>query len=275
MPKKILIIEDEKFLADMYKWKLEKEGYRVECAQDGQTGIDLSINMKPDLILLDIVMPLMDGYKTLRVLRQLPDTSDIPIFIFSNLGQQEEIDKGLAEGANGYLVKAAMTPTQLVEKIGEALKHERKAEEPGQKVGKKDLTNECKSDKGRQVLIIEDQEDIARMYELRFKKEGYRVVSAGNGAWGLKLAHREKFDVIILDIVMPALHGLEALKEIRSSSVNHDCLVIILSNSGQERDVAEAKALGANHYFIKSQLTPVKLVETVDSLLVKREKRLE
>ena len=119
--KKILIIEDEKYLAEMYKWKLEKEGYKAEFALDGQEGVDLAIHFKPDLILLDIVMPVMDGYQTLQVLRQMPDFKDIPIYIFSNLGQLEEVEKGMHAGADGYLVKASLTPSDLVSKIGSVL----------------------------------------------------------------------------------------------------------------------------------------------------------
>ena len=117
MSKKILIIEDEKYLAEMYKWKLEKEGYQAEFALDGQAGIDMALSLKPDMILLDIVMPVMDGYKTLEILRKMPGTKKTPIYIFSNLGQQEEIKKGMHQGANGFLVKAALTPSDLVKKI--------------------------------------------------------------------------------------------------------------------------------------------------------------
>ena len=117
MPKKILIIEDEKYLAEMYKWKLEKEGYITDFALDGQAGVKKALAMNPDMILLDLVMPVMDGYKTLEILRQTPSTKNTPIYIFSNLGQVEEVEKGMHEGANGFLVKAALTPTDLVKKI--------------------------------------------------------------------------------------------------------------------------------------------------------------
>jgi two-component system alkaline phosphatase synthesis response regulator PhoP len=117
MSKKILIIEDEKYLAEMYKWKLEKEGYIADFALDGQAGVEKALSMNPDLILLDLVMPVMDGYKTLEVLRQTPSTMKTPIYIFSNLGQVEEVEKGMHEGADGFLVKAALTPSDLVKKI--------------------------------------------------------------------------------------------------------------------------------------------------------------
>jgi DNA-binding response OmpR family regulator len=267
MSKKILIIEDEQYLAEMYQWKLNKEGYQAEFALDGQAGVDKAIDMKPDLILLDVVMPVMDGYKTLEVLRKLPDIQKTPIYIFSNLGQTEEIEKGITAGADGYLVKASLTPSQLVSKIDEVLDHQRPGSDPASPGAKKDLTDKCKPANGKKVLVIEDQEDIARMYELRLKKEGYEVKLANNGAWGLELALGQTFDLILLDLVMPALHGLDALKEIKENRCNRDTPVVVLSNSGQEQDMLVAKQAGASLYLIKAQTTPVKLVKKINDLL--------
>ncbi len=267
MPKKILIIEDEEYLAQMYRFKLDKEGYQVEYALDGKTGIEAAKKLKPDLILLDIVMPEMDGFQALEGLRKMPECEKTQIYFFSNLGQAEEIERGMSQGIDGYIVKASVTPSELVDKIDDILKHPRKAAIEKQAETKADLTHECKPANGKKVLIIEDQSDIAQMYALKFKKEGFAVVNADNGAWGLKLANEEKFDAIILDIVMPALNGIKALKKIRENSANRDSLIIVISNSGQENDISEAKASGADYYFIKAQLTPVKLVKKVIAFL--------
>lgn len=117
MAKKILIIEDEEYLADMYKIKFESEGYVVVVAIDGETGIKLAQSVKPDLILLDLVLPRMDGFQVLEKLRHDGRTKDIIIYILSNLGQDEEIKKGFEEGANGYLIKANLTPAQLMDYV--------------------------------------------------------------------------------------------------------------------------------------------------------------
>lgn len=117
MGKTILIIEDEEYLADMYKIKFESEGYTVVVAIDGETGIRLAQNIKPDLILLDLVLPRMDGFQVLKELRHDARTKEIIIYILSNLGQDEEIKKGFEEGANGYLIKANLTPAQLMDYV--------------------------------------------------------------------------------------------------------------------------------------------------------------
>lgn len=119
--KKILIIEDEAFLSEMYKMKFELEGYKVIIARDGQEGIESVFSDKPDIILLDLVMPIKDGYQVLEELKSNKDTKNIPVLILSNLGQADEIKRAMNDGADKYLIKANMTPNQLVKEVKDAL----------------------------------------------------------------------------------------------------------------------------------------------------------
>ena len=121
MKKKILIIEDEVYLLEMYKMKFELEGYKVLIARDGQKGIESAVSGKPDIILLDLVMPIKDGYQVLEELKEKDETKKIPVLILSNLGQADEIKKGINDGADKYLIKANMTPNQLVKEVKDAL----------------------------------------------------------------------------------------------------------------------------------------------------------
>lgn len=117
MPKKLLLIEDEKYLFEMYKMKLEQEGYEVVAALDGEEGMKVAQKEKPDLILLDLVLPKMNGYEFLKKIRQDPKLKKIKIYILSNLGQDEEIDQGFKDGADGFMLKTNLTPGQLMENI--------------------------------------------------------------------------------------------------------------------------------------------------------------
>ena len=121
MSKKILIVEDELFIAEMYKIKFESYGYEVATAHDGEEGIKVANKFMPDLVLLDLMMPRKDGYHTLKDLREAEKTKNLKVFILSNLGQKEEIDKGIEMGADGFFVKAHLTPTQLLEKVNEII----------------------------------------------------------------------------------------------------------------------------------------------------------
>ena len=118
---KILIVEDEEFLSDMYKIKFEQAGYNTVIARDGLEGFELAKKELPDLILLDLILPILDGFKVLAKLRAESSTKKIKVFILSNLGQSDEINKGMKSGADGYFIKANLTPSQLLEKVEKIL----------------------------------------------------------------------------------------------------------------------------------------------------------
>lgn len=116
--KKILIIEDDNFLADIYKTKLEIEGFKVLSANDGEKGLKMIQAKKPDLVLLDILLPKLDGFAILQTIKkENSELSRIPIILLTNLGQNEEVQKGLNLGAADYLIKAHFKPAEVVGKI--------------------------------------------------------------------------------------------------------------------------------------------------------------
>lgn len=118
---KILIIEDDRYILKMYQLKLSLEGYTVEIAENGKDGVEKVKEFMPDIILLDILMPEMDGFEVLKIVKGEIETKDIPVLIMSNLGQEDHIQKGMALGAVGYVVKSQFTPSKVVEKIKETL----------------------------------------------------------------------------------------------------------------------------------------------------------
>jgi DNA-binding response OmpR family regulator len=122
MVPKILIIEDDKFLRELIAKKLNEEGFGVDEAVDGEEGLRKSKEGKPNLILLDLILPGIDGFEVLAKIKQDPEIKSIPVIILSNLGQKEDIEKGLKLGAFDYLVKAHFTPGEIIEKVRNALK---------------------------------------------------------------------------------------------------------------------------------------------------------
>ena len=122
MAKTILIIEDDKFLRELFVRKLIKEGFKVSEAIDGEEGLKKIKEEKPDLVLLDLILPGIDGFEILSRLKEESILSTIPVIILSNLGQREEIEKGLKLGAKDYLVKALFTPGEIIDKIKTHLK---------------------------------------------------------------------------------------------------------------------------------------------------------
>ena len=117
MPIKILVAEDDRFLSKVYTTKFEKAGYEVKNALDGNEVFQILQNFTPDVILLDLIMPLKDGLITLKELKSNDKYKNIPVIIASNLGQKDEIDKGISLGAADYLVKSDTTIEKLIEKV--------------------------------------------------------------------------------------------------------------------------------------------------------------
>lgn len=118
----VVIVEDEKMLADMYATKFTMDGFTTEKANDGQAGLDLVKKVKPDIVLLDVIMPKLDGFAVLKALRAEPDFQTTPILLLTNLGQDEDVKKGKELGATDYFVKANHTPAEVVVKVKQILK---------------------------------------------------------------------------------------------------------------------------------------------------------
>ncbi len=120
--KKILIVDDEPFLVRALREKLETEGFLVDSAADGQAGLDVVFSLAPDLILLDLVMPKMDGMAMLRKLRQDERGKKIPVIVLSNLNNAKSIDASLAAGAQKFLVKVNNSLDDIVCAVKSQLK---------------------------------------------------------------------------------------------------------------------------------------------------------
>lgn len=122
--KRILIVEDDAFLGDLCEKKLKSENYLITSTRNGQEGYDKAVRLVPDLILLDLIIPQLDGFKVLEKIRSHEDEkiSKIPIMILSNLGQERDIERAKDLGANGFLIKANYTMGQVAKKIKGYLK---------------------------------------------------------------------------------------------------------------------------------------------------------
>ncbi|MAF14290.1 MAG: response regulator [Parcubacteria group bacterium] len=119
---KILLVEDDPTLLEMYSIKAKEDGLNLIEAEDGLTGLELAQQELPDVILLDIMMPKMDGFAVLTELKKDEKTKNIPVVMLTNLGQKADVEKGKKLGAVDYVVKASMTPTQVIEKAKSYLK---------------------------------------------------------------------------------------------------------------------------------------------------------
>jgi len=117
MAKKILIIEDEEIMIDLLQRKLTTEGYEVSVARDGQEGIRAMKEVKPDLILLDIIMPKMGGFEVMEEMNKNKELEKIPVIVISNSGQPVELDRAQKLGARDWLIKTEFDPQEVIDKV--------------------------------------------------------------------------------------------------------------------------------------------------------------
>jgi len=117
----ILLVEDDEMLHTMYTQKFTKEGYDVKSAFNGAEGIKVAEETQPAIILLDIIMPKMDGFVALKKLKKNDKTKEIPVILLTNLGQEEDIRKGKELGAADYFIKANHTPQEVVDKVKQVI----------------------------------------------------------------------------------------------------------------------------------------------------------
>lgn len=116
-PSKILIVEDDPYISNMYYQKLQREHFQVMVADNGQAGLRLAQQELPDLILLDVMLPKVDGWSVLEYLKANANTRNIPIIMLTNLGTQQDMDQAKRLGADEYMVKAQYLPSEVVTKI--------------------------------------------------------------------------------------------------------------------------------------------------------------
>ena len=118
---KVLLVEDDLMIVEMYKMRFEEEGYAVLVTDKGSEAIEIAEKEKPDIILLDVILPEVDGFTVLQKLKNDIKTKEIPILLLTNLGQESDKEKGLQMGAADYFIKAQHTPVEVIQKIKELI----------------------------------------------------------------------------------------------------------------------------------------------------------
>lgn len=267
---KILIIEDEHSLVDLLVAKLKKVGYDVDFAYDGEEGYEMINKVNPDLILLDIVMPKMDGYEVLEKLNE--DKKKIPVIIISNSGQPVEIEKTKKLGAVDHLIKTEFSPHDVISKVKDCLGRQDglSGDSDGQ-LSLKPIEDDGSVKLGIKVLLVEDDSFLREICGKKLTKEGYTVYEAIDGEQALSGVKEVKPDVVLLDIILPAIDGFQILHQIRADKDKEiaDIPVIMLSNLGQEDDIKKAMDMGANDYLVKAHFTTEEIVAKIKKLLGK------
>lgn len=267
--KTILIIEDEEALRRALEKKLQADGYTVITAENGQQGLDAVRDKKPDLVLLDILMPEVDGFQVLEKLSADGLLPALPVVIVSNSGQPVEIDRAMKLGARDYMVKAQFDPQEVLDKVHQVL---------GDKVTSATTTPVETSSapvavsgetvfSGHRVLVVEDDQFLRELLERKLKSEGFAVETAIEGESALAKVKSFTPEIVLLDVILPGVDGFSILEQLKADPTLVGIPVVMLTNLGQKDDVEKGMKLGAVGYLVKAHFTPGDIVEKVKETL--------
>ncbi len=268
---KILLIEDDIFLGDVLMEKLKAAGYEARLSRDGVSGLRALREWKPDLLLLDIILPNKNGYEVLEEKLRDKMIAKIPVIVISNSGQPVEINRALALGVKDYLVKAQFDPEEVLIKVrlqlsgGETAPRSSLPAAQAQKGGEKN--SGAAALQGRKIMWVEDDKFLSDIIARKLSAQGSVLIHASDGGTALKILENESPDIVLLDILLSGIDGYEILKRMKSAEKTKHIPVILLSNLGQKSDVEKGKALGAARFLIKATVTLDEIVEEIKAVL--------
>lgn len=241
MPETVLVVEDDRHSAELLAVYLEGAGYRTALARDGVEGLELARRLRPCAVVLDIVLPRLDGWDLLARLKADATTASCPVLIVSMLDQR---GKGFALGAADYLVKP-VDRDEMLEALARCI--------PGETVP-------------RSVVVIDDDARDRRLIVDTLEPEGYSVLTAETGEEGLELVQRERPAVVLLDLLMPGLDGFEVVERLRADPSTADVPVVVLTAKDLRPDDRERLAGRISYLAEKGAVGRGELVELVRSL---------
>ena len=269
MAKKILIIEDDVFLGDVLVQKLVKEGFEAIIARNGQEGFEKIKSLKPDLILLDIILPKMNGYEILESKYKDKEIKEIPVIVISNSGQPVEINRAIDLGVKDYLIKAQFDPEEVMIKVRSEMK---KAEENKRVELQKTLSPEHGQNpsilEGKKIMWVEDDKFLNDIISRKLARTKCLFFHATEGEKAMAMILEHMPDIIMLDIVLPGIDGFEILRRIKADQKIKHIPVIMLSNLGQSSNQEKSKQLGATRFLIKATVTLDDILDNIKDVLL-------
>jgi CheY-like chemotaxis protein len=240
----VLIIEDNPQASQLIQMYLQEAGYRTETAKDGSEGLEKAKRLKPNIITLDMIMPIKDGWQVLKELKRHPICKEIPIIIISITDEKK---LGFSMGAVDYFVKP---------------------------VNKEDLLNAIKrlphpltKQNGHpKVLIIDDDRTAAELIQVILESEGYTVIKTTNGREGVRLAASEAPDLIILDLIMPEMSGFNVAYQLKQNAHTRNTPIIILTSMEVDEETREQMAGYISTMMSKSRFTKKDLLREINTI---------
>ncbi|MGQ9667660.1 MAG: response regulator [Anaerolineae bacterium] len=253
---RILVVDDEVVIQQALHDALGRRGYQVDTAGSGQEAIDKARAAPPDLVVLDLLLPGMDGFEVFQALKRDAHTRHIPIILLTGVyDSAEDMHAGLQMGAAGYIIKErgkGFDAEKLAQTVQQVLEHQPSA--------------------GASILIVDDDRLHQAVLQRTLVEAGFHVWLASEGQRALEIIRNETPDLILLDYRLPDMDGLQLLNKMRSAFP--DIAVVFMTAYGSEEVAVEALRSGADDYLIKP-FRPWHILTVVEESLEKaRQRRL-
>lgn len=286
LPAKVLAVDDDPNALEMLVAGLGEEGLEVLTATSGEEALRTVTKAAPDLILLDLMMPGMNGHDLLRELKAKKDTSDIPVVVITALDQVEERERAIAEGADDFLAKP-ITRSELLIRVRTFLKVKnlrRELERTLMYLHELEATLHAgasaqespKADPMRPplatILIVEDELMERAIYADLLRDHGYKVLSVPTGTQALELLQLKPIDVLMVDLVLPGVSGLELIERVKT--LTPETPIIVVTAHPSSHNVITALKLGAFDFIVKG-FKPEVMLHSVKRALERRRLELQ
>lgn len=290
----IVLLEDDEFLAEVIVRKLTTVGAKISRYRNGLEGLAAIRQLNPDLVLLDIMMPIMNGYEVLEIMKQEKLIEEIPIIVVSNSGQPVEIERVLKLGVRDYVVKVDFTPDEVLSKARIVLTQVgKKSRFDAQQLQKQTdaMANRNVSPNGTsipqmgaiaatipdktlselKVLVVEDDPLLKNLLAVKLTASGCLPLYVDDGLKVFSLAETFRPDVILLDLMIPGMDGFGVLEQLGKSPELKNVPVFVFSNKSSEEDKARAFALGAKLFRQKAETSLTSVVQELYLLAGKQQ----
>jgi DNA-binding response OmpR family regulator len=268
MPETILVVDDEAINRELLEAILVGEGYAVAQAPDGPTALAMARATPPDLILLDLLMPGMQGLEVCQRLMQEPSTDQIPVIVVTAVGEIAAKEAALTGGVDDFVtkpiepddlrarVRAMLSVRRIRQELDRTLAYLHELETTRREQRRASLAGatakspaQPERERNIAVLLVDDEPLSREFYMDLLTEHGFTVLSAASGPEGLRLASERSIEAVLLDIVMPGMSGLEVLQTMQAR--DPDLPVIMLTSHPTSQNAIAALKLGAQDFIIK------------------------
>lgn len=252
----ILVVEDNATNMKLFKSLLHLGKFHVLEAGDAETGIRIARTQSPDLILMDIQLPGIDGLQATRLMKDDPDLKGIPIVALTSHAMRGDEQKARDAGCDGYITKPINTRTFLNELL--TYLHPQSAQvDPN-----REQTVSCKP----QILIVDDEPINVKLMSAILSSEQFAVVSAQDGMTALEIISKEKIDLILLDVMMPGIDGYQVTQELKNNPQTKNIPVILVTALHSKEDKIRGLQAGADEFLTKP-VNKFEIIARVKSML--------